>query len=144
VLDGELRTQYRGQNFRPKVYGGWNKKSLEFAEDELLRLTRLKSFNPWASDPLAALHSLYVCPGTKKTKPHLADPNTDKGKPTLDHDIPVSEHWRTRGNNCRHDERARWYNDLLNLVLMCNSCNSAKGGESINYKVGPDFRGRGD
>jgi hypothetical protein len=145
VAAGELRNEYRGVNFRTKVYRGFTSESTRFARAELVRLKAMKSDPRWAADPKVGLTGAWVCPGNGVRPAHIADANGATEDLTLDHRHPVSRHWRDRGHDCNDGERSTWENDRSNLEAMCRSCNSSKGGDTIDdYRVGPFFRGYGE
>lgn len=145
VAGGELRNEYRGLNFRVKVYRGFTADTRRFARAELVRLKAAKSDPHWAADPKVGRPGAWVCPGNGVRPAHIADANASDEDLTLDHHVPVSRHWRTRGNDCADAERSTWENDQSNLAAMCRSCNSSKGGDNIDdYHVGPFFRGYGE
>lgn len=59
----------------------------------------------------------------------LASYDDASHRASIDHVIPVSRHWNTVGYRSRQAERTRFYNDTSNLMVICTSCNSSKGGE---------------
>ena len=152
TAEGELKEEYRGVEFRPKVYGSWdndNRSGGTFRRTELARLRALMLANPasWSANTLFARTTAYYCPKGN----HLADNATGSGVLSLDHRTSVKIHWASHGYNSRFPARNDWYNGkgtgTGNLESMCQSCNSAKGSSSdapASYQVGPDFRGRGE
>ncbi|MFJ8852715.1 hypothetical protein [Streptomyces sp. NPDC102437] len=146
VVDGELKNEYRGKNFRTRVYGGWRDSTISWRETNRARMkAEKKSSNRWKTDSLYGTAESYVCPSYGGRPKHLADPSEDKGLLSLDHNSPsVSVHWMTIGRDSTHPTRTDFYNEISNLVPMCKSCNSSKGGDAIDdYSVTSKFRGNG-
>ncbi|MFF5550860.1 hypothetical protein [Streptomyces olivaceoviridis] len=145
LVGNELRSEYRGEALREKVYGGWTSASKRHLDSEHARLVAEKRANPtlWAHDPLYVKPNSYVCHGNgvNQTAPHLADRDDRSARISLDHRSPMSGHWMGSGNRCQHWERVQFYNDPANLDPMCLSCNGKKGGPRIpSYVVYPGFR----
>lgn len=61
---------------------------------------------------------------------------------TIDHIMPVAEHWNRYGHDQTKQDRHDWFNDTDNHQCMCRSCNSSFGSGGIYYSrvVGPNFR----
>ncbi|MFB7243978.1 hypothetical protein ACFCYX_16105 [Streptomyces populi] len=146
VVDGELKNEYRGKQFRESVYGGWQSTTLAWRESHRARMKREKTDIRWNTHPLKSVPETYVCPSYGGRPPHIADPRENKGLLSLDHKSPsVSVHWMTKGRDTTHPVRNSFYNDTSNLEPMCKSCNSSKGGDEItDYTVTSRFRGNGE
>lgn len=145
LVGNELKSEYRGDALRSKVYGGWNGASVSYLNAEHAKLVAEKSANSakWRRDPLYGKPNSYVCHGNgvNRTTPHLADRDDRSDRISLDHRDPMAGHWMSHGNKCQHHERVRFYNDLAKLDPMCLGCNGAKGGPPIpSYMVHPGFR----
>ncbi|MEV6243649.1 hypothetical protein [Lentzea sp. NPDC051838] len=145
TAEQELKSNYRGKKFRPEVYGSWNKDNDTRGKNRRAAFDSLRLLVPAAS-PLASDKKAYFCPHCKQVRL-----NKKGGAPlTFDHEPSVITHWQTKGgNNMSYDERNAWYNDASAAKLdpMCGPCNSGKGGENEepnDFKVGPNFRGRGE
>ncbi len=153
----ELKPEYRGKRFRPRVYGGWdaqNRSRGPVRRDALADLGQKKKDDSsrWAKDPLFPVSTSYYC----KQGDHLVDHATRTGRLTLDHRPSVLSHWNSRGNDSGYQERNDWFNGggsgAPQLIPMCQSCNSELGADSSDeddvqvqpnsYRVGNDFRGR--
>lgn len=74
----------------------------------------------------------FYCPICKRILPAIKNI-------TIDHIIPVSNHWNTIGYNSNRQVRYAFYNDISNLRVICRSCNSTKGGEDYTETPGDDF-----
>jgi hypothetical protein len=92
----------------------------------------------------------YTCPGVPfGTRPGIvvAPHQVSKQDYTIDHVKPVARHWNQKGHNMSRADRRTWLNKTSNLVPICSSCNSKKGGYhggvSYNYNtvVGLNFTG---
>ena len=142
TIENELKNEYRGESFRPKVYGGWN---VSRRAERLTEFDRLKLLIP-ASHTGPTTKTSWYCP----TCGHVVENiRNTPGELTFDHTPSVVIHWLTEGgNDMSHDERNAWFNGQgPNLATMCRGCNSAKGGgdhEPNSYKVGPKFRGKAE
>lgn len=146
TAEQELKTPYRGLNFRSQVYGGWNKDNGSSGKNRKAAFVQLRALIP-AGSPALSDHRAYFCPHCNKVRIN----HKDHQPLTFDHNPSVVNHWMSHGgNNMSHDERNVWYNGGAGgsvLVTMCGPCNSGKGGENPepnNFKVGMKFRGRGE
>ena len=80
----------------------------------------------------------------------VIDPNTGEVIPpdqvTIEHIMPVAEHWNTIGHNTTKEARTDWYNLESNLTVMPKRQNSAEGAERQNeglvfrQDTGPNYR----
>ncbi|HUQ58685.1 hypothetical protein [Lentzea sp.] len=146
TAEQELKAPYRGVNFRPQVYGGWNSDNDTYGKNRRAAFTHFRSLIP-AGAPELANPKAYHCPTCGKIRI-----NDKTGSPlTFDHNPSVVNHWMSHeGNDMSHDERNDWFNGGSSgskLVPMCGICNSGKGGENPSpndFKVGVRFRGRGE
>ncbi|HEX7308476.1 hypothetical protein [Lentzea sp.] len=146
TAEQELKAPYRGTNFRPQVYGGWNSDNDTYGKNRKAAFTHFRSLIP-AGAPELANPKAYHCPACGKIRI-----NDKSGSPlTFDHNPSVVNHWMSHGgNDMSYDERNDWFNgggSGSKLVPMCGSCNSGKGGENPvpnDFKVQAKFRGRGE
>ena len=58
---------------------------------------------------------------------------TTRNPLTIDHVIPVAEHWNAIGRKNGKSVRSEWYNDPDNHEYLCRSCNSKKGSGGVFY-----------
>lgn len=92
----------------------------------------------------------YTCPGVPfGTRPGIvvAPHPASKQDYTIDHVKPVARHWNLKGHDMSRAARRTWLNKTSNLIPICSTCNSKKGGYygnvSYNYNtvVGGSFTG---
>ncbi|WP_263228055.1 PAAR domain-containing protein [Pseudomonas alabamensis] len=71
---------------------------------------------------------------------HIDDPRI-----TIEHVVPVVEHWNTQGYNSTRAERNNFYNNIDNMTIRLRSANSSDGGKmsarGVRYRqdVGPNY-----
>ncbi|GAA1758281.1 hypothetical protein [Kocuria aegyptia] len=147
TVEGELKNEYRGKSFRPRVYGSWDKDNRTNGSHRNSEFARLRAMIPATSSDRKNPDA-YHCPVCRLTKIDEVD---TKGELTFDHNPSVASHWKSTGNDCSYQERNEWFNGKGSngaiLVTMCRSCNSGKGSgekEPTSYKVGRRFRGRNE
>jgi 5-methylcytosine-specific restriction endonuclease McrA len=92
----------------------------------------------------------YTCPGVPfGTRPGsvVAPHSASKQDYTIDHVKPVARHWNRKGHDMSRAARRVRPDKTSNLIPICASCNSRKGGYygsvSCNYNtvVGSGFTG---
>jgi hypothetical protein len=81
------------------------------------------------------LQGMFRCPGHGLQAAHWVVALT------IDHVVPVVNHWNNTGYNCDRVTRVNWYNHVPNHVYLCGPCNSAKNGGGQYYKIvtGPNY-----
>ena len=79
----------------------------------------------------------WICPGAGGRESH----QHPFGAYTIEHVIPVVDHWNEYGYDQTKQQRKQWYHDFDNLILLCGPCNSAKGGGGSYYRIdtGPNY-----
>ena len=142
TIGDELKSEFRGTNFRPKVYGGWNKANKTGGSFRNAEFDRLARMIPTPSVDFGK-PDMFRCPECGETRLDVKDGRYEF---TLDHDPSVISDWQGPGKNNSWDERNAFFNGVgSTLTGMCRACNSGLGGgnETPNdYKVGPKFRGK--
>jgi HNH/ENDO VII superfamily nuclease with conserved GHE residues len=75
----------------------------------------------------------FRCPGCNACKNNAAA--------TIEHIIPVAQHWNQHGRDQSRAQRNTWYNDTTNHSVMCGPCNSGLGSGGVLYDrtVTPNF-----
>jgi hypothetical protein len=140
VLAGEIREEWRTK-IRQKFYGGTYSDDVEdWGDREMVRLTAEKAKHPeLKNEPGFTDPDYFYCPHCRQLK--------HKGDRTYDHKKSLAGHWTNQGgNNTNQATRVGYFSLIVNLEVMCRSCNSSKGSEGERYdpKVGPGFRGPGE
>jgi hypothetical protein len=144
TIGNELKSQYRGELFRPTVYGSWNKANKTGGSFRRAEFARLASMIPPTSADFGK-PNMFLCPECGQIRR-----NEKKGRYefTIDHEPSVISNWQGPGHDNSHDERNAFFNGTgSTLTGMCRACNSGLGGgnEAPNdYKVGHKFRGKGE
>lgn len=84
----------------------------------------------WKQNRLAALQG--GCPAGEFTCPHCHKcfPNNQS---TIDHDIPVAQHWNTVGRHTSQVVRGNWYSHIPNLEVVYGPHNSSMGSGGVHY-----------
>ncbi|SDZ75722.1 hypothetical protein [Rubrimonas cliftonensis] len=80
----------------------------------------------------------WTCPGagTLAHPAHRAPVNAA----SIDHVVPVVDHWNSAGRFTDKATRAAWCHDTLNHVTLCGPCNSAKSAAATYIIVtGPNY-----
>ncbi|MEV6596429.1 DUF4157 domain-containing protein [Actinoplanes sp. NPDC051346] len=145
VEGDSIAPAYRGYPlWRDTFYGGWASgvrekiQKADFAEG----LEHWRSLNPNATIP--AEFDLYRC---TECGDYFSSRGRVPGFPvnlwTLDHSIPVVQHFQLHGLKQIQDERVEWYNNESNLKGMCRSCNNESLRVTI-WTVARRFRGSPD
>ncbi len=132
-----LKPQYLGASFRDTFYGDWNTAAQQYRRQELQKLRQKAQDPKWRNDPLYGKPGVFECLG-EGCPPHLAL------KAHLDHIEEVSAQWNREGHDQTQAERQRWYNMPNNLRIICEHCNTSKGGPRVIPTVGKHFRGPGE
>jgi hypothetical protein len=66
----------------------------------------------------------------------------DNDNLTIEHLQSVVQHWNATGHNESQLHRANWYNDTSNMDILCQPCNSRRGGGAVyQHNVGTNFSG---
>jgi hypothetical protein len=80
------------------------------------------------------------------SKGQIIDPETGKVIPpdqvTIEHKMPVVEHWNKYGRNQTRAERVEWFNDLNNLTVKPASANKSDGaklGQTFNQRPSRNY-----
>lgn len=74
--------------------------------------------------------SSWMCPGFGR-----ATHQATVADVTIDHIMPVAQHWNLTGCNTSRLARANWYQDTTNHAYLCRACNSRRGSGGIRYNI---------
>jgi len=74
--------------------------------------------------------SSWMCPGIGRTTHSVTVADV-----TIDHVVPVAQHWNQTGRNTSRLARATWYQDTSNHAYLCRSCNSRRNSGGIRYTI---------
>ena len=127
ALNNIVTTGIRAMNYP----GSWN-------QAEKLARDTYRGANPGTPIVIGgAPAATWRCPGAAGNPAHDALFNDC----TIDHVIPVVQHWNNLGHDMDAAGRAAWYRDTTNHEYLCQACNSAKGGGGQNYRIltGPNY-----
>ena len=103
---------------------GWNQQAVQ-------------ARNTYVTNHPGSNASAWICPGTGFRPAHAAT----VADVTIDHVLPVADHWNQIGRNTTNHSRATWYQNTNNHAYLCRACNSSRGSGGIRYMiaVGPAY-----
>jgi hypothetical protein len=136
-----------GEGIRAKLYGDWNSSAKSWKQARMNGA--LKHILNGTTYFISEMEGGEISPDAKANIMGKDVNLTLPQRASIDHVVPVAEHWTDRGgNNCNQSKRTDWFNDYGsgNLKIISRELNSTLGSKGKNYvsKTGTSFRGPGE